>query len=93
MRLSEFKMEFLAFLTKLKAFLETPLLPLLGVLLLVAVSLERLLLQLVRVKRALAKVVQRSAKRHDVNPPEVAERTSTQELQENARTPPLEEYE
>jgi len=50
-------------LTKSKAFLETQVLPLLAVLLLVLLSLERVSLSLLRLRRNVAKLLRRSAVR------------------------------
>jgi len=55
-------------LAKLTTSLETLLLPALGALLLVALSLERLLIAYVSVRRALAKLLRRNAARHEGAP-------------------------
>jgi hypothetical protein len=72
-------------LVKLEASLQTLLLPLLAALLLVALSLEQLLLQLAKVKRALANLLRSVAQKH-ADPSVVKESPiSTPGQQENVK--------
>jgi hypothetical protein len=76
-------------LNRLKDFLETPLLPLLAVLLLVLLSVERLLTQLLKLKQLVASLLRKGAEKHlleESDLAQVSELESTLERLESEKT-------